>query len=83
MSTEAIRGVELYYEDVGSGPPLLFHHGFAGSHDSWERVIPLLSDRYRCVAMDCRGAGDSGHAVQSTSPEAWRRGVSPKLAPTR
>ena len=61
MPHDLINGAKLYYEEDGSGPPILFHHGYAGSHDSWERVIPRLRDRYRCIAMDCRGAGDSEH----------------------
>ncbi|MBM3140953.1 MAG: alpha/beta hydrolase [Chloroflexi bacterium] len=62
MPTKRVNGVELYYEEHGQGRPVLFHHGYTGSHDGWETVIPLLADRYRCIAMDARGAGESERA---------------------
>ena len=73
MPHATIHGARLYYEDRGTGPAILFHHGFAGSHDSWERVIPLLQNRYRCVAMDCRGAGDSEHVADGYTIEQFAK----------
>jgi pimeloyl-ACP methyl ester carboxylesterase len=62
MPRREVNGVELWYEDTGgSGPAILFHHGYTGSHDSWPPIVDLLRDRYRCVMMDSRGAGDSAH----------------------
>jgi pimeloyl-ACP methyl ester carboxylesterase len=62
MSTATINGVDIWYEDTGgSGPPIVLHHGYTGSHDAWtELIAPRLRDRYRCISMDARGAGDSG-----------------------
>jgi pimeloyl-ACP methyl ester carboxylesterase len=40
------------YEDTGSGPVLLFVHGVFANSKLWSKVIPLLSDRYRCIAPD-------------------------------
>jgi 3-oxoadipate enol-lactonase len=62
MPYKTVNGVSLYYEEHGAGEPILFHHGYTSSHDCWEDVIPRLADRYRCIAMDCRGAGESEHA---------------------
>lgn len=59
MPYATINGVELFYDEQGSGPPVLFHHGYTGSHDSWAEVTPKLADRYRCIWMDSRGAGES------------------------
>ena len=42
----------LAYWEEGSGPPLLFVHGVFANHMLWSKVIPLLSDRYRCIAPD-------------------------------
>src|SRR3954452_11967594 len=62
MATREVNGVELWYEDTGgAGPAILFHHGYPGSHDSWPPIVARLQDRFRCVMMDSRGAGDSGH----------------------
>ena len=62
MPYARVNGADLYYEEQGSGPPVIFHHGYTSSHDCWEDVYPRLADRYRCIAMDGRGAGDSASA---------------------
>ncbi|MFQ5382423.1 MAG: alpha/beta fold hydrolase, partial [Dehalococcoidia bacterium] len=61
MPIANVNGVDLFYEQAGSGEPLLFHHGYTGSHDSWAGIVERLQDRYQCSVMDCRGAGDSAH----------------------
>ncbi|HUN45026.1 MAG TPA: alpha/beta fold hydrolase, partial [Stellaceae bacterium] len=48
-------GVRLYYEEVGSGTPIVFVHEFAGDHRSWEPQLRFFSRRYRCVAYNARG----------------------------
>jgi pimeloyl-ACP methyl ester carboxylesterase len=48
-------GVELYYEEVGSGTPLVFVHEFAGDIRSWEPQLRFFGRRYRCVAFNARG----------------------------
>lgn len=63
MARATINGADLYYEEQGSGEPLLFHHGYTGSHDEWEGTVERLKDKYRCMVMDCRGAGDSEHTA--------------------
>ncbi len=47
--------VNLYYEEAGSGTPLLFVHEFAGDHRSWEPQLRHFSRRYRCIAYSARG----------------------------
>ena len=62
MPLTTVNGVELFHDELGSGPPVLMHHGYNGSHDTWLNAIaPRLADRYRCIVMDSRGAGDSAH----------------------
>ncbi|MBI2767614.1 MAG: alpha/beta hydrolase [Chloroflexi bacterium] len=61
MAIATINGVGLFYRELGSGPAVILHHGYTGSHDSWDTVAPALADHYRTVVMDCRGAGDSSH----------------------
>ncbi len=48
-------GVRLYYEDTGSGTPIVFVHEFAGDHRSWEPQIRHFSRRYRCISYSARG----------------------------
>ena len=61
MAIANINGVDLFYEDTGIGDPIIFQHGYTASHDGWAPVIERMSANYRCIAMDCRGAGDSAH----------------------
>jgi pimeloyl-ACP methyl ester carboxylesterase len=62
MSHTTVNGVDLFHDELGSGPPLLMHHGYTGSHDMWlDEIAPRLADRYRCIVMDSRGAGGSAH----------------------
>ena len=48
-------GVRLYWEETGSGSPVLLIHEFAGDHRSWEPQVRELSRRHRCVTYDARG----------------------------
>ncbi len=75
MPHATINGASLYYEDHGSGPPVILHHGYTGSHTNWEHVVPLLRDRYRVILVDCRGAGDSEHTEDGYSIEQYAADV--------
>lgn len=50
----------LYYEDsAGSGPAVLFSHGFLLDHDMWQPQVEALQDRFRCITWDERSHGMS------------------------
>jgi non-heme chloroperoxidase len=52
--------IELYYEDHGSGSPVVLIHGYPLSSASWEKQIPvLLATGHRVIAYDRRGFGKS------------------------
>lgn len=56
----AINGnTRLYYETHGSGEPLALVMGLGGNVQAWGMQIPRLSQGYRVIAMDNRGAGRS------------------------
>jgi 3-oxoadipate enol-lactonase len=46
---------ELYYEDTGKGPPLVFAHGLGGNHLSWWQQVPHFAGGNRCVTFAHRG----------------------------
>lgn len=48
-------GIRLYYEESGSGTPILFIHEFAGDHRNWELQMRYFSRRHRCIAYSARG----------------------------
>jgi non-heme chloroperoxidase len=62
MSTITAKdGTELYYNDWGSGQPVVFSHGWPLSADAFEDQMFFLASRgYRCIAHDRRGHGRSG-----------------------
>jgi pimeloyl-ACP methyl ester carboxylesterase len=47
--------VRLYYEEVGSGIPVVFVHEFAGDYRSWEPQVRYFARRYRAIAFNARG----------------------------
>jgi len=50
--------IELYYEDYGSGRPVVLIHGWPLSGRSWEKQVPALLDAgFRVIAYDRRGFG--------------------------
>jgi non-heme chloroperoxidase len=53
-------GTQIYYKDWGSGPPIVFHHGWPLSADDWDvHMMFFLSKGYRVIAHDRRGHGRS------------------------
>jgi non-heme chloroperoxidase len=52
--------IELYYEDHGSGQPVVLIHGYPLSGTSWEKQLPVLLEAgYRVITYDRRGFGKS------------------------
>jgi len=45
--------------DTGDGPPLVLLHGWPQHSGMWDAVVPELSQRFRCLALDLRGMGAS------------------------
>src|SRR5512142_1922334 len=53
-------GTQLYYKDWGTGPPIVFSHGWPLTADAFEDQMFFLASRgYRCIAHDRRGHGRS------------------------
>lgn len=61
MSTFTTKdGVEIYYKDWGTGPTVVFSHGWPLNADSWEsQMYHLAANGCRCIAHDRRGHGRS------------------------
>ena len=48
-------GVRLWFEEAGSGTPILFLHEFAGDLRSWEPQVRFFSRTNRCIVYNARG----------------------------
>jgi pimeloyl-ACP methyl ester carboxylesterase len=48
-------GVRLYYEETGSGTPVIFVHEYAGDFQSWEAQVRHFGQRYRVITFNARG----------------------------
>ena len=59
------NGVPTYYEDTGSGPPVVMGHSILCSGDMWMYQVPKLAENYRVINIDQRGHGRS---VPATDP---------------
>ncbi len=60
VDTENSTPIELYYEDQGTGQPVVLIHGYPLNGHSWERQTrALLADGYRVITYDRRGFGQS------------------------
>jgi len=64
VGKENSGSISLYYEDHGSGQPIVLIHGYPLSSASWEKQLPvLLAAGYRVIAYDRRGFGKSSQPV--------------------
>jgi pimeloyl-ACP methyl ester carboxylesterase len=60
VGTENSGTIDLYYEDHGTGKPIVLIHGWPLSGRSWEKQVPVLLEAgYRVITYDRRGFGDS------------------------
>ncbi|WP_421991397.1 alpha/beta fold hydrolase [Roseococcus sp.] len=60
-------GVKLYFEETGSGTPVIFVHEFAGDMRSWEPQMRHFGQRYRAICYNARGYPPSDVPAQSSS----------------
>src|SRR5438477_2809756 len=68
MPRMSVNGVELYYEDSGSGFPVVCCHEFAGDYRSWEPQVRAFDRLYRCLTYSQRGFPPSS---VPTEPDAY------------
>jgi len=65
-------GTQIYYKDWGSGPSVVFSHGWPLTADAWEsQMMYLASHGYRCVAHDRRGHGRSSQSWHGNEMDTY------------
>lgn len=61
--TAQVNGIDVAYDVIGDGPPVLLLHGFPQSRAMWRHIAPVLAKDFSVVMADLRGYG------QSSKPE--------------
>lgn len=70
-----VDGIDIAYVDSGGDkPPLIMVHGLSSYHSFWEYQIPHYAERYRVLALDLPGYGQSGRPDAPYTPP-WFAGV--------
>jgi len=72
-----VGDVTLHYVTAGEGPAVVLLHGWPQTWYMWRDVIPGLAQRYRVIAPDLRGLGDSsrpadGYDKKTVAEDIWR-----------
>ena len=49
------QGARLYFEETGTGHPIVFVHEFGADHREWEQQVQFFSREYRCITFAARG----------------------------
>jgi 3-oxoadipate enol-lactonase len=59
MTTTRIDDIQIAYDDVGMGSPIVFIHGYPFNRSLWTEQTEALTSRFRVVTPDLRGFGES------------------------
>lgn len=77
MPTAVIGNKSCFYQDVGKGYPILLGHSYLWTSDMWEPQLKLLSQEFRCIAVDLWSHGQSGcldathYTVEQLAEDYW------------
>ena len=69
------NGINLYYEERGTGDPLLLIMGITAPGSVWEKHADDWQHSFRCIMGDNRGVGQSD---KPAGPSSWRYGIQTK-----
>jgi pimeloyl-ACP methyl ester carboxylesterase len=59
-----INGIKMHYVTIGEGPLIVFLHGFPEFWKSWKHQISFFSKKFKVVALDMRGYGETERPIQ-------------------
>jgi 3-oxoadipate enol-lactonase len=76
MSKISVRGIEIGYDQAGSGTPVVLLHGFPFNRTMWGEQIESLVPRHRVLAPDLRGHGETTATSAPATMEEMARDVS-------
>jgi pimeloyl-ACP methyl ester carboxylesterase len=71
-----VDGIDIHSVAAGSGPTIVFVHGWTCDTSSWREQMPAFDDNYRVIALDLPGHGQSGSPADGQfSMELFARAV--------
>jgi pimeloyl-ACP methyl ester carboxylesterase len=59
MPSIKVNNINIFYNEVGSGEPLILIMGLGADNLLWEKHIDKCKEKFRCIAIDNRDAGQS------------------------
>ena len=66
MPESQVHGVTYFYQQTGEKPPFLLLHGFTGSSQNWQPLLPALTPHFQVITIDILGHGRSASPPDST-----------------
>jgi pimeloyl-ACP methyl ester carboxylesterase len=63
VPTVQAKGLDIFYAESGSGPPVLWLQGLGAEHRAWSAQLARFGTEYRCIAPDSRDVGRSSRAA--------------------
>ena len=68
MSKVRVRGIEMAYDDTGSGQAVVLLHGYPFNRSMWREQVEALSASYRVITPDLRGLGETLPSTTANEP---------------
>lgn len=59
MASTATSETPLWWDEMGSGPPVVLVHGYGANAATWDRWLPALARHHRCIRVELKGFGRS------------------------
>ena len=75
MSSVRVRGIEMAYDDTGSGPAVVLLHGYPFNRSMWREQTEALSASYRVITPDLRGHGETTATDEPATMDEMARDV--------
>ena len=72
MKRAQVRGIEMAYDDFGTGAAVVLLHGYPFNRSMWQEQVEALSQHYRVIAPDLRGHGETTTSLPATMEEMAR-----------
>ena len=70
MSHFTYHNKQIYYEETGSGVPLILLHGNTSCGKMFDQIVPKLADKYRVIVIDFLGGGRSDR-IEKWPADLW------------